>query len=78
MSSNKNFNPLPESEWRKSAQSENVGSTGLKATPKIAESHEKPVDHRPFIVRLLSSIRLSPKINLKGLHGVQVKGGTDF
>jgi len=75
---NKNFNPLPESEWRKSALSENVGSTVLKATPRIVERNEKPPDNRPFIVRLLCSIRITPKVNLKGVHGADIKGGTDF
>jgi hypothetical protein len=82
MSSNKNFNPLPESEWRKSALSENANNMDFVPTQRTAKAWwvrwSCIEDKRPFLVRLLRSIRFSPKVNLKGVHGGEVKGGTEF
>jgi hypothetical protein len=48
---------------------------------KIVEDRIKnptpPVDRRGFLVRLLESIRIIPRVKKTGL-GVQITGGTDF
>jgi hypothetical protein len=79
---NKNFNPLPESEWRKSEQSENANNMDFAPTPRTDRAWwvrwSGIEDKRPFLVRLLRSVRFSPKVNLKGVHGGEIKGGTDF
>jgi hypothetical protein len=69
---------LTDREWSKSGSPRPGANTDCGRIPAIVERNEKPVDHRPFIVRLLCSIRISPKINLKGVHGVEIKGGTDL
>jgi hypothetical protein len=48
-----------------------------------AAFHNKPapIDTRPFIIRLLSSLRVCVKPKLSGgriLPSVEIKGGTDF
>lgn len=67
-----------EEVWRSNDLIKPVGSTVLKRIPKIVERHEELVDDRAPIVRLLTSIRITPKLNLKGLHGVEVKGNLKF
>jgi hypothetical protein len=69
---------LTDREWSKSGLPRPGASTDCGRIPAIVERNEKPVDNRPFIVRLLCSIRISPKVNLKGVHGVEIKGGTDL
>jgi hypothetical protein len=79
---------LTAGEWSKSASPRPGANTECGQTQRTVEmSHkewlqydpnEKPPDNRPFIVRLLASIRISPKVNLKGVHGAEIKGGTDF
>ena len=36
------------------------------------------VDKRPFLLRLLESVRLVVRLNKRGVSYVGIKGGTDF